>query len=169
MLRPALTPVDFGLLESLERNGRQSFATLAADNGLSKTPCWNRVQAMEEAGIIRGYRADIDPAALGLSVIAHVQVSIDAAQRDAFEAAVMDDPAILECHSIAGDADYLFKIACRDVEALDDLLRDQLTLLPGVTRTHTTISLKVIKPPAPLSRAVRHPGSSAKNRTAPRR
>jgi len=154
MSRTKLNPVDFGLLESLERNGRQSFATLAAEHGLSKTSCWSRVQAMEEAGVIRGYRAEIDPAALGLSVVAHIQVAIDASQRDAFEAAVMDDPAILECHSIAGEADYLFKIACRDVEALDGLLRDQLTLLPGVTRTHTTISLKVIKPPAPLARAV---------------
>ncbi|WP_294324403.1 Lrp/AsnC family transcriptional regulator [uncultured Sphingomonas sp.] len=169
MTRPTLTSVDFGLLESLERNGRQSFATLATEHGLSKTPCWNRVQAMEEAGVIRGYRADIDPAALGLSVIAHVQVAIDASQRDAFEAAVMDDAAILECHSIAGDADYLFKIACRDVEALDDLLRDRLTLLPGVTRTRTTISLKAIKPPAPLSRAVRHAGATAKHRTGLRR
>lgn len=165
MSRMRLTQTDFDLLEALERNGRQSFATLAAETGLSKTPCWNRVQAMEEAGVIRGYRADIDPISLGLTVSAHVEVAIDAGMRDAFEAAVLDEPAILECHSIAGEADYLFRIVCSDVEALDDLLRERLTLLPGVTRTSTTISLKVIKPSAPLSRAVRHRGSTGMSRS----
>jgi len=137
--------IDREILTALERDGRQSYASLADSVGLSKTPCWNRVQAMEEAGIITGYRADIDPARISLGVMAYIQVMIDSAKREEFEAAVVAAPAILECHTIAGDGDYVLRVACRDVDDLDHLLRFDIGVLPGVQRSSTMICLKTIK------------------------
>ena len=134
-----------GLAAALEEDGRQSFTALAEKCGLAKTSCWSRVQGLEEAGIIRGYRASLDPVALGLRITAYVHVMIDFAQRDAFEAAVLKNPSVVECSTMAGDADYLLKILCSDVERLDDLLRYNLSLLPGLQRSTTTICLKTIK------------------------
>ncbi|MFA6113239.1 MAG: Lrp/AsnC family transcriptional regulator [Sphingomonas sp.] len=137
--------IDRDILSALEADARQSYASLAESVGLSKTPCWNRVQAMEEAGIITGYRADIDPARINLGVMAYIQVIIDSARREAFEAAVLDTPAILECHTIAGDGDYVLRVACRDVDDLDHLLRFDIVVLPGVQRSSTMVCLKTIK------------------------
>jgi Lrp/AsnC family transcriptional regulator, leucine-responsive regulatory protein len=137
--------IDLGLLATLERNGRVSFATLGEVAGLSKTACWTRVQALEDRGIIRGYSAQLDAASLGLALTAYVSVMIDFAQRDAFESAVRDNPVIVECATIAGEGDYLLKIVCADVGRLDELLRYNISLLPGVQRSSTTISLKTIK------------------------
>jgi len=137
--------LDLAILSSLERDGRQSFAALAENVGLSKTPCWMRVQALEQSSAIRGYGADIDPRALGLGVHAFVQVMIDFARRAEFEAAVLDNASILECYTTAGEADYVLKIICRDVDDLDDLLRFNLSLLPGLQRSTTIICLKAVK------------------------
>lgn len=146
--------IDLELLAALERDGRQSFAMLADATGLSKTPCWLRVQKLEKAGAIRGYSADLDPTVLGLKVLAYVEVMIDFAQREAFETAVLANPAIIECTTMAGEADYMFKLVCADVDRLDDLLRHQLSLLPGVQRSKTMICLKTIKRGAPLTAAI---------------
>jgi Lrp/AsnC family leucine-responsive transcriptional regulator len=147
--------VDLQLLGALEEDGRQSFASLAEATGLTKTPCWSRVQALERGGIIKGFRADLDAAALGLRVTAFVLIIIDAGKRNVFEEAVSDDCSILECYTIAGEADYLAKIVSRDVDALDGLLRYHLTLLPGVIRTQTIIALKTIKRHGSLTKAAR--------------
>jgi Lrp/AsnC family leucine-responsive transcriptional regulator len=137
--------IDPAILASLERDGRQSYAMLADSVGLSKTPCWIRAQALEKSGAIRGYQADIDPKTLGLGVYAFVQVMIDFTRRAEFEAAVLENASILECYTTAGEADYVLKIACRDVDDLDDLLRFNLSLLPGLQRSTTVICLKAVK------------------------
>jgi len=137
--------IDREILSALELDGRQSYAALADSIGLSKTPCWNRVQALEEAGIITGYRADIDPARINLGVMAYIQVIIDSTHREAFEQAVLATPAILECHTIAGEGDYVLRVACRDVDDLDHLLRFDIVILPGVQRSSTMVCLKTIK------------------------
>jgi len=136
--------LDLAILGSLERDGRQSFSALAESVGLSKTPCWMRVQELEKTAI-RGYHADIDPRVLGLGVQAFVQVMIDFTRRAQFEAAVLENPSILECYTTAGEADYVLKIICRDVDDLDDLLRFNLSLLPGLQRSTTIICLKAVK------------------------
>jgi Lrp/AsnC family leucine-responsive transcriptional regulator len=103
-----------------------------------------RVQELEKTAI-RGYHADIDPRVLGLGVQAFVQVMIDFTRRAQFEAAVLENPSILECYTTAGEADYVLKIICRDVDDLDDLLRFNLSLLPGLQRSTTIIRLKAVK------------------------
>lgn len=146
--------IDLDLLIALEQDGRQSFAKLADTVGLSKTPCWQRVQNLEKAGMILGYRAVIDPVMLDLKVAAYVQVAIAAGARDDFERAVVAHPAIIECTTMAGEADYMLKVICKDVEVLDELLRYHLSFLPGVQRSTTLICLKTIKREAPVTGAL---------------
>ena len=148
-----LDRIDLSLLLALEQQGRQSFRDLAEANGLSKTPCWNRVQRFEKAGMIRGYHADIDPTKLGLGFTAYVQVSIDAKERSAFEMAVLEDACITECLTTTGFADYILRILCADVSDLDNTLRYRVTLMPGVQKTTTMICMKVIKSRGSVIRA----------------
>ena len=136
---------DLALLRELERDGRQSFAGLADNVGLSKTPCWTRVQDLERKGIITGYGARVNPRRLGLGVYALVQVMIDFSRREEFERAVLQNDTILECYTTAGEADYVLKILCRDVDGLDDLLRFTISLLPGLQRSTSMIWLKAVK------------------------
>jgi Lrp/AsnC family transcriptional regulator, leucine-responsive regulatory protein len=141
------------ILEVLEIDGRQTFAAVAERVSLSKTPCWARVQTLERSGAIKGYRAIVDPYALGLTLTAFVEVTIEFGMRAAFERAVSMHPAIIECYTTAGEADYLLQIMTSDVERLDRLLREELSRIPGVQRTATTICLKRIKDNGPVTQA----------------
>ena len=147
--------VDLTIVDALEQDGRQSFAQLAERSGLSKTPCWNRVQALETSGVLRGYVADVDPRLLGLGVLAFVEVMIDFGRQAEFEAAVFKNAAILECYTTAGEGDYLLKVVCRDVEDLDDLLRFNISLMPGLQRSTTIICLKLVKHGGGVAAALR--------------
>lgn len=150
--------IDWKILAELEGDGRLSFADLSERVGLSKSPCWSRVRDLEATGAIQGFTAIVDPATLGLAVQCYCQVRISLDMHDAFEAAVLAHPAIIECHTTAGDSDYIIRIFARSVEHLDDLLRHELSVLPGVHRLSTTVCLKTIKSRAPLSRwATPHP------------
>lgn len=144
--------IDWKILSELEADGRLSFADLSERVGLSKSPCWSRVRELESSGAILGFGAQVDPAALGLAVqcYAYVRIRLDA--HAAFEEAAIAHPAIIECHTTAGDSDYLIRIYARSVEHLDDLLRHELSNLPGVHRLSTTVCLKTIKTRAPLTR-----------------
>ncbi|MBB3953846.1 Lrp/AsnC family transcriptional regulator [Novosphingobium sediminicola] len=136
---------DRAILRALERDARQSFADLAEEVGMSKTPCWNRVQGLEASGAILGYRAMVEPEAVGLTLDAFVQVSVSFADHAAFEAAACEHPSVIACYTTAGDADYLLHVMARDVAHLDGLLRGQLRRMPGVERFNTTIGMKRIK------------------------
>ncbi|KTE18830.1 AsnC family transcriptional regulator [Sphingopyxis sp. H050] len=137
--------LDWKIVDALEQDGRQSFAELGETVGLSKSPCWTRVRSLEEKGVIRGYAAQLDPAALGLAVQSFVEVRIGLDAHTDFEAAVMAHPAVVECHTTAGDSDYMLKIFARSVDHLDELLRYDLSKLPGVHRLATVVCLKTIK------------------------
>lgn len=136
---------DWKIVDALEQDGRQSFAELGETVGLSKSPCWSRVRSLEEQGVIRGYAARLDPVALGLAVQSFVEVRISLDAHTEFEAAVMAHPAVVECHTTAGDSDYMLKIFARSVDHLDELLRYDLSKLPGVHRLATVVCLKTIK------------------------
>ncbi|MEZ5708940.1 MAG: Lrp/AsnC family transcriptional regulator [Blastomonas sp.] len=147
-----LDRIDGKILRELEADGRLSFAELGERAGLSKSPCWARVRDLQKAGVIEGFGARINPGALGLAVQCLVNVQIDFGADRAFEAAVIDHPGILECHTIAGDSDYVLRIHARSVEHLDEMLRNDLTGLPGVQRFSTTVCLKPVKARASLAR-----------------
>lgn len=137
--------IDLELLALLESDARLSFAELAEQTGLTKSPCWKRVQVLEENGVLRGYRADVAPEALGLSTRAFVRVTVGFDRHDAFEAEAIRHPMILSCHATVGETDYLLQVLARDLAALDEFLRGQLWRLPGVERFSTTIATREIK------------------------
>lgn len=137
--------IDRKILSQLEANGRLSYADLGERVGLSKSPCWSRVRELERHGTISGYAAQLEPVALGLAVHCIVEVRIDFSCHSEFEAAVLAHPAVIECHTTAGDGDYILRVYARSVEHLDELLRHDLSKLPGVHRLSTNICLKTIK------------------------
>lgn len=143
--------IDWKILHELERHGRMSFSDLAEKVGISKSPCWARVRQKEDEGVIQGYTVNLEPAALGLNVQSYVKVMIRLGLHAEFEAAVIAHPAVVECHTTAGSSDYILKIFAGSVEHLDDLLRHELSKLPGVDRLDSTICLKTIKRNAPLA------------------
>ncbi len=136
---------DEAILRELEAEGRLSFAELGERTGLSKSPCWKRVQGLEASGVIRGYRADLDPVALGLSTLAFVQVTVAFAHHEGFEQAVAAHPSVLSCHATVGATDYLLQVIMPSMTALDDFLRQSLWRLPGVERFTTTLAMRTIK------------------------
>ena len=151
-----LSALDLKIVSALESDARISFAALAEHVGLSKTPCWKRVKALEEAGLILGYTTRLDPAQLGFGLEAFVQVSIDFELSEAFEAAVRQNPLIWRCHATTGEADYLLHVLAVDMAALDRQLRQELSRLPGVRRTATSMSTREIKTTISFAAAVRH-------------
>lgn len=141
----ATSRIDMQILEALEQDARTTLSALAERVGLSKTPTWARVQALQEAGVVTGYHAAVSPVALGLHLNAFIHVTIRSTQHAEFERAVAVHPAVVECHTTAGDSDYLLHVLVSDVGALDTLLRSEVSRMPGVERLSTTVALKTIK------------------------
>jgi Lrp/AsnC family transcriptional regulator, leucine-responsive regulatory protein len=137
--------LDHALLSALESDGRVSYAQLAEALDLSKTAAWGRVRDLEARRVITGYRAEVEPTALGLDIHAFVQVTINSHLHSEFEEEVLRHPSVLECYTTAGQADYLLHVLVADVARLDTLLRTEITQMRGVERISTTVGLKTIK------------------------
>ena len=137
---------DRQIIEILQRDGRISNHDLADRIGLSPSPCLRRVRALEESGLITGYRALIDAKKLGLSLMALIHISMDQHTPERFanlEAQVGDIPEVLECLLITWqDADYQLKVVVRDMDAYQDLMLDRITRIPGVTGVHSSFVLR---------------------------
>jgi len=137
---------DHRILEVLQEDGRISNQDLADRIGLSPSPCLRRVRALEEAGIITGYRAMLDAGKLGLDLLAVLSISMDRHTPErftAFDAAVAALPEVLECLLITGrDADYQLKVIVRDMAAYQDLLLNKITRIEGVTGVHSSFVLR---------------------------
>jgi Lrp/AsnC family leucine-responsive transcriptional regulator len=137
---------DAQILRHLQDDGRLSNQELADRIGLSPSPCLRRVRALEEAGVIRGYRALADARALGLNLMALIHISMDQhtpERFEHFEAAVNAIPQVLECLLITGQAaDYQLKVVVRDMDAYQDLLLNRITRIPGVSGVHTSFVLR---------------------------
>ena len=137
---------DQHILEVLQQDGRINNQDLADRIGLSPSPCLRRVRALEESGLITGYRALLDAKKLGLTLMALVHISMDkhTPERFAnFEAAVVVLPEVLECLLITGqDADYQLKVVVRDMDHYQALLLNQLTRIEGVTGVHSSFVLR---------------------------
>jgi Lrp/AsnC family leucine-responsive transcriptional regulator len=148
-----LDALDCKIVEALQLDGRASNVELSARVHLSAPQCFRRVRALEERGVIRGYRAQVQPEALGLEVMAYVSLNIAGEQfgrvRE-IEASIRDFPQILECHTVSGDSDYLLKVVARDLKSLSQFLTDRLMQVPGVDDVRSMICLEEVKGPAPL-------------------
>lgn len=137
---------DRQILALLQEDGRISNQDLAERIGLSPSPCLRRVRALEEGGVLVGYRALVDPKALGLSLMALIHISMDQhtpERFEAFEQAVNEIPEVLECLLITGqDADYQLKVVVKDMEAYQELLLNRITRIKGVTGVHSSFVLR---------------------------
>ena len=143
-----LDKFDRHILEILQHDGRIANQDLADRIGLSPSPCLRRVRALEEIGLIRGYRAVLDARKLGLHLLALVHISMDlhTPERFAnFEASVSVLPEVLECLLITGqDADYQLKVAVRDMDHYQVLLLEKITRITGVTGVHSSFVLRQV-------------------------
>lgn len=141
-----LDKFDREILSLLQQDGRLTNQELAERIGLSPSPCLRRVRALEEAGLIAGYRAIVDGKKLGLSLMALVHISMDrhTPERFAkFESRIADLPEVLECLLITGQsADYQLKVIVRDMDAYQDLLLNRITRIEGVTGVHSSFILR---------------------------
>jgi Lrp/AsnC family leucine-responsive transcriptional regulator len=138
--------VDLRIVDLLQQNGRATQLELAKAVGLSQPAVAERIRKLEERGVITGYVARVDAAALGVDITAFVGVGIEHPKFfEGFAKKVKGLDEILECHRVAGDDSYLLKIKTRNTRTLDRLLVEVLRTTPGVTRTHTTIVLASIK------------------------
>ena len=137
---------DRQILALLQEDGRISNQDLAERIGLSPSPCLRRVRALEEGGFLVGYRALVDPKALGLSLMALIHISMDQhtpERFEAFEKAVNEIPEVLECLLITGqDADYQLKVVVKDMDAYQELLLNRITRIKGVTGVHSSFVLR---------------------------
>jgi len=145
---PDLDRFDRNLLTVLATRGRITVTELAARVGLSKSPTQARLRRLEEAGVIRGYRAVLDAVKLGQAHVAFVEVKLSdtrAAALDAFNAAVAKLPEVEECHMIAGSFDYLLKVRTRDMPSYRRVMGEKISALPHVAHTSTFVSMEAVK------------------------
>lgn len=139
---------DRQIIELLRVDGRMSVTELAARVGLSKTPCQVRLRKLIDRGIIRGFRAVIDPRALGLDHVAFAEVKLSDTREAAlneFRVAVMRIPEVEECHMIASSFDYLLKVRTSDIRKYRTVLGEKISSLPHVASTSTFVAMETIR------------------------
>ena len=139
---------DRAILEVIQNDGRISNQELADKVGLSPSPCLRRVRALEERGIITGYRAIVDAKKMGLSLMAILMISMDrhTPERFAnFDRIVTELPEVLECLLITGqDADYQLKVIVNDMDGYQRLLLDKITRIEGVSGVHSSFVMRQV-------------------------
>ena len=143
-----LDAIDRRILEHLQDNARISNVDLAARVGISASPCWRRVRELEKRGVISGYVALVDAAAVGLPVSVFVQVTLERQIETAletFEAAVKARPEVMECYLMTGDADYLLRVVVSDLPTYEAFLKDHLTRIPGIANIKSSFALNQVK------------------------
>lgn len=139
---------DARILSVLQRKGRISNAELAEDVNLSASACHRRVQRLEIEGFIRDYVALLDPKIMGRSTVVFVEITLSGQTDDvldAFEREVSRIPDVLECHLMAGSADYLLKVVAEDAEDFARIHRQKLARLPGVRQMHSSFALRIVR------------------------
>ncbi|AGT10988.1 Lrp/AsnC family transcriptional regulator [Paracoccus aminophilus] len=145
--------IDRKILAELQREGRISVTELGERVGLSLSPCHRRVRALEEARVINGYRATVDPSKVGLNFSAIVFVTlqqVSGAQVIDFEAALPRIPEIVQAERLFGDPDYMLQIVTRDLATFQKLYDEHLLALPSVQRLTSTLVMKTVIARRPL-------------------
>ena len=143
-----LDRIDRRLLVLLQQDGRTPVAQLAREVHLTITPTLERVRRLEAAGYIEGYFARLNPARLGLGLLAYVEVSLDRTTPDAFERfkqVMLAHDEVMECHMVAGGFDYLLKVRVTDMESYRRFLGDRIAAVRGVQQTHTYFVMEEVK------------------------
>lgn len=145
---PGLDKFDQAILRHVAADGRLPVTELARRIGLSKSPTQARLKRLEEAGIITGYRALLNPIRLGLAHVAFVEVRMSdtrEAALQAFNAAVRAVPEIEQCHMVAGGFDYLLKVRTADMPSYRAVMAERISTLPHVANTSTYVAMEAVK------------------------
>ena len=148
MKKPRLDDIDLRIIDELQRHGRMTNVGLARRVGISAPPCLRRVRALEQAGFIAGYHANVDPALMGFGVTVFAMVGLDSqaeADLQAFEARVESWPEVRECHMLNGDIDFILKCVATDLASFQDFLTQKLTPAPNVANVKTSLTIRQSK------------------------
>nr|WP_277874188.1 Lrp/AsnC family transcriptional regulator [Salipiger pallidus] len=146
-MSPSLDDTDLRILRVLQKQGRMSNADLSEQVNLSASACHRRVQRLEADGFIRGYVALLDARRMNMPTTVFVEITLSTQADevlDAFEKAVSRIPDVLECHLMAGSADYILKIIAQDTEDYARIHRQHLARLPGVAQMQSSFALKTV-------------------------
>jgi len=149
----AMDRTDVRILEQLQRDGRLSHVELAERVGLSPTPCTRRVRRLEQAGIIRGYAAILDPKRVGQNVAAYIQIKLERHTDDVIERfrRTLDvRPEVVAAHAMTGEMDFLLQVVVPDLDALGRFTLHQLLKLQGVRDVRSSLVLETLKTSAPV-------------------
>ena len=150
-----LDSIDRRLLAELQAEGRVTNVDLARRVGLTAPPCLRRVRALEEAGVIKGYHADLDASSLGFTITVFAMVSLKSqAEEDlrAFENHIKGLAEVRECHMLNGEIDFILKIVSKDLQSFQEFLTSKLTPAPNVASVKTSLTIRTAKnePGVPL-------------------
>ncbi len=138
-----LDAIDLKILTALQARARQSNVDLAEVVGLSQSASLRRVKELEDSGVITGYVATVEPAALGLGVSVTLERQIETAL-EVFARAIRQWPEVMECYLMTGDADYMMRVVVADLPAYERFLMDRLTRIEGIASIKSSFSLKQI-------------------------
>ena len=147
-MRARLDATDWRILKELQANGRITNVELAEKVGISPPPCLRRVRALEQAGMIAGYFAQLDEKMVGFEVIAFAMVGLHSqseADLRAFENRVLAWPLVRECYMLSGETDFLLKCVAPDLTAFQDFVIEQLTTAANVASVKTTLIIRRVK------------------------
>lgn len=145
---PNLDEIDRRLLAELQDEGRMTNVELANRVGLTAPPCLRRVRALEDAGVIRGYHAELDPSQLGFAICVFALVSLRSQAEESlrqFEDHVRALPEVRECHMLNGEIDFILKIVSRDLQSFQEFLTSKLTPAPNVASVKTSLTIRTAK------------------------
>src|ERR1043165_1312228 len=141
-----LNSIDYKILDLLQRNARMTQSEIAASVGLSQPAVAERMKKLEQEGVIIGYAARVDSRKLGKDITAFIGVRIEHPKYNKeFSRRMIQHKDVLECHRVTGADSYLLKVVTENTETLDRLISDTLRVVPGVTRTLTTIVMSSFK------------------------
>ncbi|MEY5099732.1 MAG: Leucineresponsive regulatory protein [Pseudomonadota bacterium] len=143
-----LDRIDLRILEELQQDGSLSNVELARRVGLSPSPCLARVRALQDSGVIRQYVALADAAQLGLGLNVFINISLKTQSKATlaeFEAQIARFDEVMECYLMTGDSDYLLRVAVADMAALERLILERLSPIPGVEKIRSSLALKQVR------------------------
>jgi len=145
--------IDRAIAARLQEDGRIANVDLADAVSLSPSACLRRVKALEQDGIIAGYRAEVDRAKAGLGLTVFIMVKVEGHSRessDRMEAALTAIPAVVACYLISGSADFMVEAAVPDLAAYEQLLLGQILTIEGITEAHSTFAIRTILSRGPI-------------------
>jgi DNA-binding Lrp family transcriptional regulator len=148
MAQFSMDPIDRQIVAELQSDGRMTNVELAQRVGLTAPPCLRRVRSLEEAGVIRGYHAALNPQSLGFTITVFAMVSLKSqAEADlrAFEEHIATLEPVRECHMLNGEIDFILKIVARDLQEFQSFLTTSLTPAPNVAGVRTSLTIRTAK------------------------